>query len=138
MDIVPSWLRTESSPVWTVQRLALAAVVLPFGLQSGAIATAPMTAFVAATVCALLLVLGLGTRIAAVGVAALVVVSLVAGQSPALGILALALSFGLVARGGGAGSFDDVIVRQLETLPLEQEMTADGGIVGRRVGEYGT
>src|SRR5690606_36927449 len=57
MDIVPSWLRTESSPVWTVQRLALAAVVLPFGLQSGAIATAPMTAFVAATVCALLLVL---------------------------------------------------------------------------------
>lgn len=122
--------------MWTMQRLALAAVALPFGLQSGIPAEASMPVVVVATLCAVLLALGLLTRLGAAGASAVFFAALLAGGL-ALPLMGLALSIALVARGGGALSLDHAIVHQFTTLPLEQEMTTDGLIVGRRVGEYG-
>ena len=122
--------------MWTMQRLALAAVTLPFGLQSGIPAEASVPVVVVATLCAVLLALGLLTRLGAAGASAVFFAALLAGGL-AFPLMGLALSIALVARGGGALSFDHAIVRQYNALPLEQEMTTDGLIVGRRVGEFG-
>lgn len=138
MNAAIRWLRTESSRAWTIQRLALAAVILPFGAQSGISVDAPMPVLIVAATCALLLAAGFLSRLAAAGASAIFLAALLAGDALALPLLGLAVSIALVARGGGAISLDYAIVEHFTTLPLEQEITTDGLIVGRRVGEYDT
>lgn len=138
MNVVAPWLRTDGSRVWTLHRWALAAVVLPIGMQSGMPGAAPMTVLVVATLCAALLAMGFATRVAALAVISVLLAGFLGGEVLAVPVLGLALSVGLMVRGGGAFSLDRAIVRQWTSLPLEQEITSDGLIVGRRVGEYGT
>jgi hypothetical protein len=137
MNVVAPWLRTDGSSVWTLHRWVLAAVVLPIGMQSGMPGEAPMSMLVVATVCAGLLAMGLATRVAALGVVSVLLAGFVGGEAVPVPLLGFALGLGLMARGGGAFSIDRAIVRQWSSLPLEQEITSDGLIVGRRVGEYG-
>lgn len=134
MNAAIRWLRTEGSRAWTIQRLALAAVILPFGAQSGISVDAPVPVMIVATTCALLLAAGFVTRLAAAGASAIFLAGLMAGDALALPFLGLAISVSLVARGGGAISIDRAIVLHFTTLPLVQEITTDGLIVGRRTG----